>query len=644
MSGISCRVFAVVSLLSLLSGARTVLAVKPAEQLLPATTKAFVSVPSVEELRSQFDETQIGQLANDEVMKPFADDLRRQLRDRLGKTNRRLGINWEDFEGVYAGEACLALIQPDNDKTKHAIAMLVDVTNHDLQLEQVLKKIDEGLKSRKATIRQLTIGSVQVTDYELPKEAGELEAHHVVLFSVDSLFVATDNVEVGKDIIRRTQEDDENTLAQSPDFVAVMSRVAESSQEMLPQLRWYVEPFGYVEVVRAAAGGRKKRGTDMLTILQHQGFDAVKAVGGHINLATGEHDLLHRTFVLAPRQATDGDKYRLAARMLDFPNQSHPPLNWVPRELATFLTFNWKMKEAFEHSVTLVDEVVDNENFFNDVLESIKTDPNGPQIDIRRQMVAHLGERAMLISDYQLPISPKSERMLFALEITDPERVTVALQKVWGADPQARPIDVDGRVIWEIIKEEEDLVPDLEISLGPPGQASAVEEEEQHALPNSAMTVAHGHLLVATHVDFLASVLNVRPTIDTLDECADYQQVNQMLEELGAGQDSFRFFSRTDEAYRGTYELVRQGKMPESKSLLGRILNRLLGPEEQGVLREQQIDGKNLPEYQVVRRHLGPAGLFVRSEEDGWFVTGIMLNKHQVRPTPRAPLTTAAMP
>ena len=53
-----------------------------------------------------------------------------------------------------------------------------------------------------------------------------------------------------------------------------------------------------------------------------------------------------------------------------------------------------------------------------------------------------------------------------------------------------------------------------------------------------------------------------------------------------------------DEAVRPVYELLRQGKMPESETLLGRLLNRLMTPpddEDEGILREQKIDARQLP-------------------------------------------------
>jgi hypothetical protein len=43
--------------------------------------------------------------------------------------------------------------------------------------------------------------------------------------------------------------------------------------------------------------------------------------------------------------------------------------------------------------------------------------------------------------------------------------------------------------------------------------------------------------------------------------------------------------------------------------------------------RRQKIDGSQLPEYEVVRRYLGPAGFQATSEPDGWFFKGFTLNK-----------------
>jgi hypothetical protein len=67
--------------------------------------------------------------------------------------------------------------------------------------------------------------------------------------------------------------------------------------------------------------------------------------------------------------------------------------------------------------------------------------------------------------------------------------------------------------------------------------------------------------------------------------------------------------------------------MPEAESMLGRVLNRLFGEEDEDLLREQRIDGRQMPDFEMVRRYLGPGGLTVRSDADGWFAVGFMVSK-----------------
>jgi hypothetical protein len=107
---------------------------------------------------------------------------------------------------------------------------------------------------------------------------------------------------------------------------------------------------------------------------------------------------------------------------------------------------------------------------------------------------------------------------------------------------------------------------------------------------------------------------------------ADYKAVVGELKKCDP-KKCFQFFSRTDEEYRPTYELIRQNKMPESESLFARLLNGMFGEKKKGVTRRQKIDGRELPDYKIVRQYLGPAGLQVTSEPEGWFLKGFAMTK-----------------
>ncbi|HIA20330.1 MAG TPA: hypothetical protein EYN70_13095, partial [Planctomycetaceae bacterium] len=163
------------------------------ETLLPATTKGFLSIPDLDDFRAAFDRTQLGQLVQDPVMKPFVEDLRRQLKSKLNKTSVRLGIRWEDLADTYGGEICFAIIQPSDVRQPHAIAMLVDVTDHQEQAQQLLKKISKNLIAKGATRSTLQIQGLETVRFAVPDEDDATIIHHAYYRIHDNHLIATDH-------------------------------------------------------------------------------------------------------------------------------------------------------------------------------------------------------------------------------------------------------------------------------------------------------------------------------------------------------------------------------------------------------------------------------------------------------------------
>ncbi len=675
---------ALAAILTVVAGSLTASGAQPSERLLPPTTKGFLSVLDVDQLRERWEETQLGQMFNDPVMAPFVEDARRQIRTKLSRTDRQLGISWEDLEGVYGGEVCIAVIQPwdaeaEEEKAAEAVqkdvaaaksrgeseeqiaairtssqksaaaeserrrraqrglVLLVDVSGHAEAAEELLDKVASNLQQRGAQSKKITIAGASAQLHVLPAENDQ--QRRIVYCIQDDQLIATDNESVAEDVLRRIAGSDETqSLADAPAFSTAMERGADILAGAEPHIRWFVEPFGYVEVTRAYEGGRRRRGTDLLQVLANQGFDAVQGLGGQIVLSTADHEILHRSFIYAPAVEHPADsvnktKYRLAANMLDFVNKpTHRPEDWVPPALSGYLTFNWRMKRAFEYVGTLVDEIAADE-VFEDVLRSIEADPNGPQINIRKELIDHLAERVTVVSDYKEPITTKSERLLFAVEVTDSVAVVKAVNKAMESDPHARRREHGEHVVWEILNEPPVEVETVQIEgagFGFEFEPTEVvpEENDKPLIPNAAVTVAYGQLLVANNIDYMFEVLDL-PAADSqrVHTMDDYLQVGQALEKLGLDEAAFRLFTRTDQAYRPTYELTRQGKMPESETLLGKLLNQIWQPDEEGQLRRQYLDGTKMPEFAEVEKYLGPAGVFVRSEEDGWSIVGCLLEK-----------------
>jgi hypothetical protein len=604
-----------------------VVAAPPASELLPPTTRGYVSVPDLEKLLASWEETQLGQLARDPALEPFLNDLLPKLRDQLSETNTRFAVTWSDLREVASGEICLASLEPKG-RDSHAFVMLVDVSERPEQARQLLGTIQHRMRERGATRSVEKRGAVSVAAYRRAPEPGQLEERLAYVVLQEGRLLATNHPVALAEVLARWQGESKDSLAGSEAFRATLARTELEGGDVASHVEWFIEPLGFARVVRAASGVQLKRGTDMLQVLERQGFDAVTGLGGRFALDTGNHELLHRTFAYAP-----GER-RLAARMLDFPNGGAlvPPA-WVPGDIANYVSFRLNVAQAFENSKTLVNELAGaGENFFDEFLDNLENDPNGPRVNLRRDLVRHLGTSITVISDCTRPITPLSERFVVAVEVQDTDAVAQTIHQALQADPTACRHEIDSFVVWEIVQEEPDEELTLTVEFSGSGfnfgGAPEIEEDEDSAtnLPQSAIAVANGRLLVSSHVEYLAEILRAEPA-STLAVAPDYQRVENALELLGAGNESFRIFSRADEACHATYELIRMGRMPESESLFGKFLNRINQADNSTTRRDQALDGSQLPDFEQLRKYLGPAGAYVESFEDGWSITGCLLTR-----------------
>ncbi len=612
----------------------TALAAQPADSLLPATTKGYICAPNLDQLVEHFRRSQIGQLVNDPVMQPFVESIKTQLRQTGLRQLEQLGISWEDVQGLPGGEIALATVQPAPGEA--AIVLVANVTGHRQQAEALAAKMSERI-SRNGGQRLRRAAGDPIVAFQLPNDAGRKIAPVAAYFIQNDMLVAGDNLPVLQAMSASMPGGRSDSLASVRAYREIMSRCAAASGEQVPQLQWFVEPFGYAETLTVDLPPRDKhKGPDLIKVLKGQGFDAIQGVGGFVDFSQEKYELVHRTMIYAPpiagRNPLAIDRYNLAARMLRFPLAGDlMPQPWVPSDVASYTSLNFDIQTAFTSAESLVDEVIGEKGVYRDVLESLRDDPDGPRVDIEKSIVAHLGNRITMITDNELPIGPKSERKVFAVNVTDEQPVAEAIAKLMQADKDAKKRDFDGYVIWEIV-ERTCEAPKLEIET--PGEMTHTETEtspkhDDHFLPTSTVCVAQGHLFLASHIELLEKVLGQQKQHDSLAGATDFDAISK---EAGALQPSpvLRAFSRTDLAFRPTYELIRTGQMPQSETLLGKFLNGVMGDGKDGVPRKQRIDGHALPEFEVVRHYFGPAGTVMSNLDDGWLLSGFSVANRQV--------------
>ncbi len=625
----------------------------PSETIFPDTTRAWLSISDPKGLRERFDATSYGQLIADPAMKAFVDSCREQISKNGKQRLAKLGLTLEDLEKVPGGEVAAAAIeaQPGTLNT----VLLVDTTGHEAEAKALVERIAQRLLEQKAVKVVVNGAPPQLTVYQLPPEPNAAPARdRRVAFALapSALIVGDDALQVGQAfaVIAQGRKD---SLATNKSFGVVMARCGKEAPATAAPVRWFVDPLRFAKAWQAANPPREKRkGPDYVAILGRQGFDAVKGAGGIAVFNDGGHSLRHHTLIHAPalpgRDPFGSDRFDLAARMLRFPDaEGIAPPSWAPRELAGWVALQWDMQTAFGSVETLFDDIVGESGTFDDVIASLKEDPDGPQIDLEKDMVACLGKRVTLLTHHVEPIGPDSERIVIAIEAVDPERVAATVAKTMQADSDMQKVDIGGRVVWELIDRSQEL-PTIDV-VAPGGtvqhadahegdedsahrRRQRIRQKEEKILPHSAVTVAHGHLLIASHRDILEKVLANPGGADALASAADYAKTAAELNKLFPGKAAARSFGREDETIRPAYELLRQGSMPKSKSVFGQILNGILGDGKPGAVREQRIDGSTLPEFETVRRYFGTVCLGMESTADGWYVAGAAVPRDAVKP------------
>jgi hypothetical protein len=290
----------------------------------------------------------------------------------------------------------------------------------------------------------------------------------------------------------------------------------------------------------------------------------------------------------------------------------------------------------------VVDDVVGEAGVFEDVIASLEEDPDGPQIKVRDDLIKHLGKRCAVASDHESPIDPDCERMLIAIETSNPEAVAAVIDKGMTSESDVRKVEAGGHVIWETVKaaapEKNDGSQDGDDAAGRRRARQRERQEKETVWPNLSVAVAHGHIFLASHRDFLERVLS-NPRTSSIVEDGGYQEVAAELKQLLGGDWAMSSFSRTEKEIRPAYELLRAGRLPESKSLAGTLLRRVLegdepasgkqGGKPQSTLDptrgKQKVDGSSLPEFEQIRRYFGLNGMSMQSTPEGWYLVGVGL-------------------
>lgn len=605
--------------------------------LFPDSVGGFLRIVDFPTASGAWQKTSLSALADDPAMEPFWESQRANAEQELLNRGLKVGVRLDDLRQIASGEVVAAWSTFPDPKRPYAVTLVADVRGRQQQAESVLEQIDAAMKDRRATRNDVGYLDQTIRVYSLRRAPGQLQIQQVAITLDDQRLIASDRqvvVERMLDAIGGQQPDER--LVDAEDFGEVMARIGKPEAN---ECHWFARPLPFARILREVAETDRGNRVDIVQLLEGQGFDAVRAGGGRVKIGEAEYDLLHQGFIWAPTPAGQTERFRLAARMLQFPNVPLSPLpRWIGDDVATCLRMSWKMEEAFWAAETLVDEAFGDE-IFRPTLEGIKEDPEGPQIDIPNNVIAHFDDQLILLTDNVEPAAPDSERMLVAVRLSDYEKVAEAVRKAMESEPDATRVEaLADHPAWKVVPREEplDFEDDLFDDFGFEADQAPQEERPAPLLEQWAITVVQGpaeegqgtvaYLIFSSHAEMLVDAVRriQEPPGEGLASQEDVQTVFAKIEQLGGDARSLDRVNRLSKAWRTKYELLRQGKLRESDSFLASLVRRLAEGDE-SVQDPEDRSAAKLPDFQEIRKYLNPAGSFLHTEDDGWSLTGFLL-------------------
>lgn len=623
------------------------------DRYFPDSTQMYFSISDVKVLAEHWDQTQINTLLSDPKFKPFKESLRQQLEEAWPN---RLGLDLADFSKLPTGEVGGGLIAAPGKRPGFAVMMNVDGNAAEVN-DFLVRLIRQATGKQKgvAAKERIAVGSqaVEATVLTFPADKEHPTVRTVYYVALPTILIAADQKYLAELLLKKLAGEKQNSLASRPEYQAVFQRCAEDSKSNEPaQIRFFANPLAAGEAIRSIADPNAAKTRSPFDVLAKQGFDGIKGVGGTVDFASEDCEMVYRVKLYIPQAPTR------ALRVLAFANvpELDPPV-WVGENATRYTVFNLNALTAFNNIGPLFDEFLETEGAWNDIIESFKTDKLGPQVDLRADLFANFGRQLSSTNAFDPEKPEEGEKFVFALNILEGKEQLVAdaLRKMFEADPDFKRVELAGCEFWSYAPQQGGTAVNAARSATRPGatrpgatrpstsrtahavNAAAARSKrptaaslqpagpEAELLSGGVFGVAKGQLFVANDAQYLQKKLLAGDSSSIINS-PDHQRALALLANEAAAQKGLfvQGYGRNVDGFRENYELFRQGKTPQGKTLSAKLINTIMTPVGEKGVRAAKFDGSSLPPFdESFVEKIGYNFFYGVVEPDGHFFKGV---------------------
>ena len=621
------------------------------DRYFPDSTQIYFSIADVKDLADHWKVTQLNEVLSDPKFKQFRDSLQGQIENNWPN---RLGLDFADFSKLPTGEVGGGLIAAPGRKPGFAVMM--NVEGNAAQVNDFLVRLIRqatGKQNGVATKERIAVGQqpvgAPVLSFPADKEHPITRTAYYV--ALPQILIATDQKYLAEMLLHKLAGDKQQaSLSSRPEYQAVFQRCAQDAKtQAAPQIRFFANPLAAGEAIRAIADPEAAKTRSPFDVLAKQGFDGIKSVGGTIDFASENCEMVYRVKLYIP------DEKSRALKMLSFTNvDSLAPPAWVGENATRYTVFNLNVLAAFDSIGPLFDEFLETEGAWKDVLDSFETDKLGPQVNLRTDLVANFGRQLSSTNAFDPDNPSDGEKFIFSLNILEgkEQAVTDALRKMFEADPDFKRVELAGSEFWQYAPQQGGAVrPGSATRPGAtrpgatrPGasrvtaaaNAAAARSHrppavvqpsgpEAELIKGGVFGVANGYLFVANDAQYLQKKIVQGQTSSILNAPLHQRALEFLAQEPAAKNGLFvQGYGRNVDGFRENYELFRQGKTPEGKTLSAKIVNTILTPPGTKGVRQAKFDGSTLPPFdESFVDKIGFNFFYGVDEKDGYFFKGV---------------------
>ncbi len=343
---------------------------------------------------------------------------------------------------------------------------------------------------------------------------------------------------------------------------------------------------------------------DPVASARRVGLDAAKAAAGRLTFqseAPCQWQL--QAAVQTPRPFQKG------MRLFDFQPGPLPQLPaWIGADVSSVMLWRWEFANAMRGYGNLYDESnepgPDGEGLFDDMLDGLRDDPEGVQVDLRAEVFDSMGAEVVEI-DEDRPAAQGhpavNGRWLYSMATADEPKIAKALTRFYKDDKRVQHERHGAFDVWTIGE----------------GASLFVEGESESMVSVRALAVGEGQLLFSADVDLLTEALDQRTQGPRLVDDSAWMALVELLRKWDQPRTAVRALFRLDRTLENGYPLAPASDAEENDALVTNLWQLLLFGTAKSA---GDLPYSALPGYEKLRHAFPRTALTLSQSDGGWTI------------------------